>query len=94
MGHHNEKAGQSDGAEYKRAGIAPSITFGLDTSTRATLSYYYLKQTILLIQAYHTTTLLDIRNIQESQLMSNKEFITAGKTVISKNRKIRLVQSS
>ncbi|WP_105919055.1 TonB-dependent receptor [Acinetobacter radioresistens] len=43
MGHHNEKAGQSDGAEYKRAGIAPSITFGLDTSTRATLSYYYLK---------------------------------------------------
>ena len=33
MGHHNEKAGQSDGAEYKRAGIAPSITFGLDTST-------------------------------------------------------------
>ncbi|WP_367156879.1 TonB-dependent receptor [Acinetobacter sp. FL] len=43
MGHHNEKADQSDGAEYKRAGIAPSITFGLDTSTRATLSYYYLK---------------------------------------------------
>ncbi|RZG77547.1 TonB-dependent receptor [Acinetobacter sp. WCHAc060025] len=43
MGHHNEKAGQDDGAEYKRAGIAPSITFGLDTSTRATLSYYYLR---------------------------------------------------
>lgn len=43
MGHHNEKAGQYDGAEYKRAGIAPSITFGLDTPTRATLSYYYLK---------------------------------------------------
>lgn len=43
MGHHNEKAGQDDGAEYKRAGIAPSITFGLDTATRATLSYYYLK---------------------------------------------------
>ena len=42
MGHMNEKAGQSDGAEYKRAGIAPSITFGLDTPTRATLSYYYL----------------------------------------------------
>lgn len=38
MGHMNEKAGQSDGAEYKRAGIAPSITFGLDTPTRATLS--------------------------------------------------------
>jgi catecholate siderophore receptor len=43
MGHHNNKAGQHDGAEYKRAGIAPSITFGLDTPTRATLSYYYLK---------------------------------------------------
>ncbi len=43
MGHHNDKAGQYDGAEYKRAGIAPSITFGLDTPTRATLSYYYLK---------------------------------------------------
>ena len=43
MGHHNEKAGQADGAEYARFGIAPSITFGLDTATRATLSYYYLK---------------------------------------------------
>ena len=43
MGHHNEKAGQADGAEYARAGIAPSITFGLDSDTRATLSYYYLK---------------------------------------------------
>lgn len=43
MGHHNEKAGQEDGTEYKRVGIAPSITFGLDTATRATLSYYYLK---------------------------------------------------
>ena len=43
LGHKNDKPGQSDGAEYKRAGIAPSITFGLDTPTRATLSYYYLK---------------------------------------------------
>ena len=43
MGHHNEKAGQADDAEYARVGIAPSITFGLDTPTRATLSYYYLK---------------------------------------------------
>lgn len=43
LGHKNDKAGQDDGAEYKRAGIAPSITFGLDTPTRATLSYYYLK---------------------------------------------------
>ena len=43
MGHKNEKAGQADGTEYARVGIAPSITFGLDTPTRATLSYYYLK---------------------------------------------------
>ena len=40
MGHQNDKAGQTDGAEYKRAGIAPSISFGLDSDTRATLSYY------------------------------------------------------
>ena len=38
LGHHNNKAGQNDGAEYKRAGIAPSITFGIDAPTRATLS--------------------------------------------------------
>lgn len=43
MGHQNEKAGQKDGAEYARVGIAPSITFGLDSDTRATLSYYYLR---------------------------------------------------
>lgn len=43
MGHHNDKAGQDNGAEYKRAGIAPSIAFGLDSATRATLGYYYLK---------------------------------------------------
>ena len=43
MGHHNDKAGQENGTEYARAGIAPSITFGLDSDTRATLSYYYLK---------------------------------------------------
>ena len=43
LGHQNEKAGQADGAEYKRAGIAPSITLGLDTPTRATVGYYYLK---------------------------------------------------
>lgn len=43
LGHHNEKAGQHDGAEYSRVGIAPSISFGLDTPNRATLSYYYLQ---------------------------------------------------
>ena len=49
MGHQNDKAGQSNGAEYKRAGIAPSISFGLDSATRGTLSYYYLKLMIHLI---------------------------------------------
>ncbi|MCJ8161048.1 TonB-dependent receptor [Acinetobacter zhairhuonensis] len=43
MGHENEKAGQSDGAEYARVGIAPSIAFGLGSPNRATLSYYFLK---------------------------------------------------
>lgn len=43
MGHQNEKAGQHNGTEYKRAGIAPSFSFGLDNATRGTLSYYYLK---------------------------------------------------
>lgn len=42
MGHENDKAGQKDGAEYQRWGIAPSIAFGMGTSNRATLSYYYL----------------------------------------------------
>ncbi|WP_457969384.1 TonB-dependent receptor [Acinetobacter calcoaceticus] len=43
MGHENDKAGQSNGAEYARAGIASSLAFGLDTATRGTLSYYYLR---------------------------------------------------
>lgn len=43
LGHQNEKAGQTDGTEYKRAGIAPSLALGLDTENRAILSYYYLK---------------------------------------------------
>lgn len=43
MSHQNEKAGQHDGAEYKRAGIAPSFSFGLDSATRGTFSYYYLR---------------------------------------------------
>lgn len=43
MGHENEKAGSNDGAEYARAGIASSLAFGLDTATRGTLSYYYLR---------------------------------------------------
>lgn len=43
MGHENDKAGQNDGAEYARVGIAPSITLGLGSPNRATLSYYYLR---------------------------------------------------
>ncbi|OUC66793.1 TonB-dependent receptor [Acinetobacter seifertii] len=43
MGHENEKASSNNGAEYARAGIASSLAFGLDTATRGTLSYYYLR---------------------------------------------------
>ncbi|MBF7696414.1 TonB-dependent receptor [Acinetobacter rathckeae] len=43
MGHQNTKAGQKDGAEYNRVGIAPSIVFGTNSPTKATLSYYYLR---------------------------------------------------
>ncbi|WP_151740645.1 TonB-dependent receptor [Acinetobacter seifertii] len=43
MGHESEKAGSNNGAEYARAGIASSLAFGLDTATRGTLSYYYLR---------------------------------------------------
>lgn len=42
MGHKNDKAGASDGAEYQRWGLAPSIAFGMGSPNRATLSYYYL----------------------------------------------------
>ncbi|MDH0565592.1 TonB-dependent receptor [Acinetobacter courvalinii] len=43
MGHENEKPGQHNGAEYARVGIAPSISLGLGSPNRATLSYYFLK---------------------------------------------------
>ncbi|WP_130804233.1 TonB-dependent receptor [Acinetobacter ihumii] len=43
MGHQNDKPGQSNGAEYNRVGIAPSIAWGLGTATRGSLSYYYLQ---------------------------------------------------
>ncbi|WP_288408550.1 TonB-dependent receptor [Acinetobacter soli] len=43
MGHQNEKPGQSNGAEYNRVGLAPSIAWGLGTATRGLLSYYYLQ---------------------------------------------------
>ncbi|MFV5369991.1 TonB-dependent siderophore receptor [Acinetobacter junii] len=43
MGHENEKPGQSNGAEYSRVGIAPSLVLGLGSPNRATLSYYFLK---------------------------------------------------
>ena len=43
MGHENEKAGQSDGAEYARAGIATSLAFGLGSDTRGSVGYYYLR---------------------------------------------------
>ena len=40
MGHENEKAGQSDGAEFARAGIATSLAFGLGSDTRGSVGYY------------------------------------------------------
>ncbi|WP_343579533.1 TonB-dependent siderophore receptor [Acinetobacter sp.] len=43
MGHENEKPGQHNGAEFARAGLASSLAFGLDTATRGTFSYYYLR---------------------------------------------------
>lgn len=42
MGHQNDKAGSDNGAEYARWGIAPSMSVGMNTPNRATLSYYYL----------------------------------------------------
>jgi catecholate siderophore receptor len=39
MGHKNQYAGGPE--EYKRWGIAPSITFGLNSDTKATLSYFH-----------------------------------------------------
>ncbi len=40
MGHHSEVAGR-DAAETLRYGVAPSVTFGLGTATRVTLSYHH-----------------------------------------------------
>jgi catecholate siderophore receptor len=41
MGHQADVPGR-DGPDMSRWGIAPSITFGLDSPTRATISYYHL----------------------------------------------------
>ncbi len=35
---------ERDAAEIRRYGIAPSISFGLNTKTRATLSYVHLSE--------------------------------------------------
>ncbi|MCH2342654.1 TonB-dependent receptor [Pseudomonas sp. NPDC047963] len=42
MKHEANVAGR-DGVEVSRWGVAPTVTFGLDTATRATLSYYHLE---------------------------------------------------
>jgi catecholate siderophore receptor len=93
MGHQNEKAGQHDGAEYKRAGIAPSITFGLDTATRGTLSYYYLKTDDIpdsgIPYQYDTTNAKLNLMAMVNLLMFNKALTMVGKIVISKNKKIK-----
>ncbi len=44
MGHENDKPGQSNGAEYARVGIAPSLALGLGSANRATLSYLLFKK--------------------------------------------------
>ncbi len=70
MGHHNDKAGQEDGTEYARAGIAPSITFR--SRQRHACNFQATttsKLMIPLIQVCHTTILRAIHNIQENQLM-------------------------
>lgn len=41
MGHDNTYAGRDE--EMKRWGVAPSITFGINDKTKATLSYFYQK---------------------------------------------------
>lgn len=42
MGHKNNVAGRGP-TEFKRWGVAPSVTFGLGTPTRVNLSYFYQK---------------------------------------------------
>lgn len=42
MKHEANVAGR-DGVEVSRWGVAPTVTFGFDTPTRATLSYYHLE---------------------------------------------------
>ncbi len=43
LGHHSGVAGR-DVVKFERWGVAPSLTFGLGKPTRATVSYYKLKQ--------------------------------------------------
>ncbi|WP_028240245.1 TonB-dependent receptor [Stutzerimonas azotifigens] len=40
---HDANVAGRDGVDVSRWGVAPTITFGLDTPTRATLSYYHLE---------------------------------------------------
>ena len=40
---HDANVAGRDGVEVSRWGVAPTITFGFDTPTRATLSYYHLE---------------------------------------------------
>jgi catecholate siderophore receptor len=40
---HEANVAGRDGVEVRRWGVAPTITFGFDTPTRATLSYYHLE---------------------------------------------------
>lgn len=40
---HDANVAGRDGVEVSRWGVAPTVTFGFDTPTRATLSYYHLE---------------------------------------------------
>jgi catecholate siderophore receptor len=89
MGHHNDKAGQEDGTEYARAGIAPSITFGLDSDTRATLSYYYLKTDDTPDSGVPYNNPTGYSQYSGKPIDVKQVFTMVGKTVISKNKKTK-----
>jgi len=43
MGNKGHTPGRDDAVDFDKWGVAPSLAFGLGTSTRATLSYYHLQ---------------------------------------------------
>ncbi|CAM5189173.1 Ferrichrome-iron receptor OS=Castellaniella defragrans (strain DSM / CCUG 39792 / 65Phen) OX=1437824 GN=BN940_05081 PE=3 SV=1 [Castellaniella denitrificans] len=41
--HHTQDVAGRDAVDYKRWGVAPTLSFGLGTPTRVTLSYYHME---------------------------------------------------